>query len=54
MTSKNIDILRTSLDVWNKHDWKKAATGHGAAGAIPKSDLARLEAESAPGKAPPR
>ena len=32
-----------------ERDWKKAATGHGAVGAIPPAELARLERESAPG-----
>jgi len=30
-------------------DWKKAATGHGAAGAIPKEALDDMEKKSAPG-----
>ena len=32
-----------------ERDWKKAATGHGAVGAIPPAELSRLERESAPG-----
>lgn len=32
-----------------ERDWKKAAQGHGAAGAIPAEELARMEKESAPG-----
>lgn len=32
-----------------KKDWKEAARGTGAAGAIPAEDLARMEKESAPG-----
>jgi hypothetical protein len=32
-----------------ERDWKQAATGHGAAGNIPASELAKREAGSAPG-----
>ena len=32
-----------------ERNWKEAATGHGAAGAIPPAELARMERESAPG-----
>ena len=32
-----------------ENDWKKAATGTGAAGVIPAEDLAAMDAESKPG-----
>lgn len=32
-----------------EHDWKKAATGHGAAGSIPQETLVDMEQKSAPG-----
>ena len=32
-----------------ERDWKKAATGHGAVGAIPKETLDDMEKKSAPG-----
>ena len=28
MTSKNVDALRASFEVWNKHDWKTAAAAY--------------------------
>lgn len=40
------DVPQSTL---HEHDWTKAATGHGAAGAIPADELARMERESAPG-----
>lgn len=33
----------------HEHDWKKAATGHGAAGVMSADELAHQEKESAPG-----
>jgi steroid delta-isomerase-like uncharacterized protein len=28
MTSKNLDAVRASFEVWNKRDWKKAASAY--------------------------
>lgn len=40
------DVPKATLQ---QRDFEKAAQGHGAAGVIPPEELARLEAESAPG-----
>lgn len=40
------DVPRATRE---ERDWKKAAQGHGAAGAISQDELARLEKLSAPG-----
>jgi hypothetical protein len=43
---RSADVPKATLA---ERDWKKAAQGTGAAGAIPPDDLARMEKESAPG-----
>lgn len=40
------DVPRATRE---ERDWKKAAQGHGAAGAVSPDELARLEKQSAPG-----
>jgi len=28
MTSKNVDLVRSSFEIWNTHDWKKAVSAY--------------------------